>query len=57
MEILLKVFSLDLVEYSSNKKFILKGRASPGSNVKVFLSGEFVGNITSDEEGYWNFFF
>ncbi len=48
--------SLDLVEYSSNKKFILKGRASPGSNVKVFLSGEFVGNITSDEEGYWNFF-
>ena len=53
---LIEGLSLDLVEYSSNNKFILKGRASPNSNIKVFLSGEFVGNANSDELGYWKFF-
>ncbi|MBS91882.1 MAG: hypothetical protein CMM95_02370 [Rickettsiales bacterium] len=52
---LIEGISLDIVEYSSNEKLILKGRANPDADIKIFLSGDLVGNTISDNKGYWEF--
>ena len=47
--------AIDLVEYTPEKKIILKGRSNPSSLIKIFLDNRSYGEVFSDETGYWEF--
>ena len=47
--------ALDTVEHLKTNKLKVLGRATPNSAIKIFLSGEFLGEVISDENGSWFF--
>jgi len=47
--------ALDTVEHLKKNKLKVLGRATPNSVIKIFLSGEFLGEVISNENGSWFF--
>ena len=44
-----------MVEHLKTNKLKVLGRATPNSVIKIFLSGEFLGEVISNEDGSWFF--
>ncbi|MFL2679039.1 MAG: LysM peptidoglycan-binding domain-containing protein [Alphaproteobacteria bacterium] len=47
--------ALDMVEHLKTNKLKVLGRATPNSVIKIFLSGELLGEVISNEDGSWFF--
>lgn len=50
-----KGLSLDALDYTDNGKTIVNGSATIGANVRIYLDNEFIGDVTSGEDGTWKF--
>ncbi len=47
--------ALDTVEHLKTNKLKVLGRATPNSVIKIFLSGDFLGEVISNKNGSWFF--
>ena len=50
-----KGLSLDALDYTDNGITVINGTATAGANVRIYLDNEFVGDVTSSEQGVWKF--
>ncbi|MBT5187840.1 MAG: LysM peptidoglycan-binding domain-containing protein [Kordiimonadaceae bacterium] len=50
-----KGLSLDALDYTDNGLTIVNGSATSGANIRIYLDNEFIGDVTSGEQGTWTF--
>jgi len=50
-----KGLSLDALDYTDNGKTIVNGSAVTGAKIRIYLDNEFLGDVTSGEDGMWKF--
>jgi nucleoid-associated protein YgaU len=47
--------SIDVIDYDSQGRVIISGRARPGSRLRVYLDNRLVGTAEADAKGRWRF--
>lgn len=50
-----KGLSLDALDYTDNGKTVVNGSASSGALVRLYLDNNYLGEVTSSEDGIWKF--
>jgi len=50
-----KGLSLDALDYTDNGITVVNGSAEAGATIRIYLDNEFMGDVTSGEEGTWKF--
>ena len=50
-----KGLSLDALDYTDNGLTVVNGSAISGANIRIYLDNEFIGDVTSGEQGDWVF--